>query len=134
MKSGGYALIGSGEAEGEDRALTAARKAIDNPLLDNVQVEGASKILVNITGGEDLKLEEAYTAANLIRERAKRDDSSFFFGVAIEPEMEGKVQVTVIATGFDSKGRPLARSGEDKRDDELPFDLNAIFKQLEEEL
>ncbi|MEO2082831.1 MAG: cell division protein FtsZ, partial [Desulfurobacteriaceae bacterium] len=69
MQSGGYALMGLGEDEGEDRALTAARRAIDNPLLENAQVEGASRILVNISGGNDLTLDEAYAAAGLIKER-----------------------------------------------------------------
>jgi cell division protein FtsZ len=107
MHSGGYALMGTGEASGEDRALTAARKAIDNPLLENVQVEGASRILVNITGGNDLTLDEAYAAAGLIKERSKRDDTNFFFGVSIDESIEGSLEVTVIATGFDEKGRPM---------------------------
>ncbi|MEO2068412.1 MAG: cell division protein FtsZ [Desulfurobacteriaceae bacterium] len=107
MQSGGYALMGTGEASGEERALTAARKAIDNPLLENVQVEGASRILVNITGGSDLTLDEAYAAAGLIKERTKRDDTNFFFGVSIDENLEDTIQVTVIATGFDEKGRPI---------------------------
>jgi len=107
MHSGGYALMGTGEADGEDRALTAARKAIDNPLLENVQVEGASRILVNISGGNDLTLDEAHAAAGLIKERTKRDDTNFFFGVTIDESLEGSIRVTVIATGFDEKGRAL---------------------------
>jgi len=142
MHSGGYALIGAGEADGEDRALTAARKAIDNPLLENVQVEGASKILVNITGGNDLTLDEAYAAASLIKERAKRDDTNFFFGVTIEPEMSGSIQVTVIATGFDDKGRPVRifgpeppgnRESGERESSELPFDISDILRKLQEE-
>ncbi len=144
MQSGGYALMGTGEAEGEERALTAARRAIDNPLLENVQVEGASRILVNITGGPDLTLDEAYAAADLIKERAKRDDTNFFFGVGIDNNLSGKIQVTVIATGFDEKGKPIrgfstpySYSGEteSKKTDEFNFDLDIskILKELEED-
>jgi len=145
MHSGGYALIGAGEAEGDDRALTAARKAIDNPLLENAQVEGASKILVNITGGNDLTLDEAYAAASLIKERAKRDDTNFFFGVTIDPDMTGSIEVTVIATGFDEKGRALRAFSEEiggtlpaggtkeKKGEELPFDISEILKKLQDE-
>jgi len=144
MHSGGYALIGIGEASGEDRALTAARKAIDNPLLENVQVEGASRILVNITGGPDLTLDEAYAAAGLIKERAKRDDTNFFFGVDVSDELEGSIEVTVIATGFDEKGRPLAGFSRQPSFTDTPFqtretvetlniDIEKLLEQLKEE-
>ena len=147
MHSGGYALIGIGEASGEDRALTAARKAIDNPLLENVQVEGASRILVNITGGSDLTLDEAYAAASLIKERAKRDDTNFFFGVTLDNNLEGSIEVTVIATGFDEKGRPLSTGFSslsrpqtsaapfqtNEAVDELDIDISKILEQLKED-
>jgi cell division protein FtsZ len=148
MHSGGYALMGTGEASGEDRALTAARKAIDNPLLENVQVEGASRILVNITGGNDLTLDEAYAAAGLIKERAKRDDTNFFFGVSIDESLEGSIEVTVIATGFDEKGRPLRIDTGFKRDhhetigssfggkeaiEDLDIDISKLLEQLKED-
>ncbi|TCK06368.1 cell division protein FtsZ [Phorcysia thermohydrogeniphila] len=142
MQSGGYALMGTGEAEGEDRALTAARKAIDNPLLENVQVEGASRILVNITGGPDLTLDEAYAAAGLIKERAKRDDTNFFFGVTVDEDLEGVLQVTVIATGFDEKGRPLrgftssysySYGTEKEQEDAFGIDINKLLESLKEE-
>ncbi len=140
MQSGGYALMGLGEDEGEDRALTAARRAIDNPLLENAQVEGASRILVNISGGNDLTLDEAYAAAGLIKERAKRDDTNFFFGVTIDEELEGKIQVTVIATGFDEKARNQERGftgtfRSESKDSEESFglDLESLLKGLEED-
>jgi len=132
--------MGTGEAEGEERALTAARKAIDNPLLENVQVEGASRILVNITGGPDLTLDEAYAAAGLIKERAKRDDTNFFFGVTIDENLEKSIQVTVIATGFDEKGRPLRGFStpyhygrEEKQDNEFGIDINKLLESLKDE-
>ena len=143
VQSGGYALMGLGEAEGEDRALTAARKAIDNPLLENAQVEGASRILVNITGGTDLTLDEAYAAASLIKERAKKDDTNFFFGVAIDPEKKGSVQVTVIATGFDEKNRfrsslgfsqPSGSNGKETEEvSSFGFDINSLLDSLKDE-
>ncbi len=136
MQSGGYALIGIGEANGEDRASTAAKKAIDNPLLENVHIEGASKILVNIAGGNDLTLEEAYTAASLVKERAKKDDTNFFFGVTIDPQLEKTIQVTVIATGFDEKGRPIRmfrESKEGEKKEKLPFEIESIIRKLKEE-
>jgi cell division protein FtsZ len=147
MHSGGYALIGVGDAEGDERALTAARKAIDNPLLENAQVEGASKILVNITGGNDLTLDEAHAAATLIKERAKRDDTNFFFGVTVDPEKTGSIEVTVIATGFDEKGRALRTFSKEpgilsdirgegrvaEKGEELPFDISEILKKLQDE-
>ena len=141
MHSGGYALMGTGEASGEDRALTAARKAIDNPLLENVQVEGASRILVNISGGTDLTLDEAYAAAGLIKERAKRDDTNFYFGVTVDENLEGSIEITVIATGFDEKGRPtLGSFGKSSvsadfgpREEDLELDINKLLEQLKEE-
>ncbi len=139
MHSGGYALMGTGEANGEERALTAARKAIDNPLLENVQVEGASRILVNITGGKDMTLDEAYAAASLIKERAKRDDTNFYFGIMIDERLEDTIQVTVIATGFDEKvglGRALriGREPFSTKDDVDSINLNIeeLLSKLDE--
>ncbi len=131
MNSGGYALMGTGEASGEDRALTAARKAIDNPLLENAQVEGASRILVNIAGGNELTLDEAYAAAGLIKERAKRDDTNFYFGVTINEELEGSVEVTVIATGFDEEGRPLRFRGFSGNQNAQPFTTNKDVDEMD---
>ncbi|ADU96921.1 cell division protein FtsZ [Thermovibrio ammonificans] len=145
IQSGGYALIGLGEASGEERALTAARKAIDNPLLENAQIEGASRILVNITGGPSLTLDEAYAAAGLIRERTKRDDTNFFFGVTLDDSMDENLQVTVIATGFDEKGRsrlfsemkeemssPFDEKTQETADD-FPFDIKSLLDSLKDE-
>ena len=143
MHSGGYALMGTGEASGEDRALTAARKAIDNPLLENVQVEGASRILVNISGGQDLTLDEAYAAAGLIKERAKRSDTNFYFGVTIDDNLEGSIEITVIATGFDEKGRPAFSQFGSRNaittpftaqdEEEIDLDINKLLEQLKED-
>ena len=115
-------------------------KLYEAALLENVQVEGASRILVNITGGPDLTLDEAYAAAGLIKERAKRDDTNFFFGVTIDENLEKILQVTVIATGFDEKGRPLRgfsipyHYGTDgKKEEDFGIDINKLLESLRDE-
>ncbi len=98
----GKALMGSGTASGESRAVEAAQKAISSPLLDEATVDGAQGILINIMGGEDLTLLEVSEASMLIQENAHKD-SHIIFGAVIDPLMEGQMRVTVIATGFDKK-------------------------------
>ena len=100
MGNMGKALMGSGTAEGENRAVEAAQKAISSPLLDEASVEGAKGILINITGGEDLGLLEVNEASMLVQENA-HEDAHIIFGAVIDPEMQGKMRVTVIATGFE---------------------------------
>jgi cell division protein FtsZ len=112
MQSRGNALMGTGRGAGEHRASEAARAAISSPLLDNVSIIGAEAILVNITGGRDLTLHEVDEAATAILEAAG-DDANVIFGAVIDPETEGEVTVTVIATGFamnQPKERPLVVS------------------------
>lgn len=112
MQSRGNALMGTGRGAGEHRASEAARAAISSPLLDNVSIIGAEAILVNITGGKDLTLHEVDEAATAILEAAG-DDANVIFGAVIDPEAEGEVTVTVIATGFamnQPKERPLVVS------------------------
>ncbi|MEL6316596.1 MAG: cell division protein FtsZ [Pseudomonadota bacterium] len=101
MDEMGKAMMGSGEAEGERRAIEAAEAAIDNPLLDEVTLSGARGVLINITGGPDLKLFEVDEAANRIRKEAD-PEASVFFGSALDPTMEGRVRVSVVATGIDA--------------------------------
>ncbi len=100
MQNGGSALMGTGIASGENRALEAAQQAISSPLLDNVSINGASGVLINIIGGNDLTLGEA-TQINEIIHDAVGDDAQIIFGSANDPRMEGEIRVTVIATGFD---------------------------------
>ncbi len=99
MQSRGNALMGTGRGAGERRATEAARAAISSPLLDDISITGAEAILVNITGGKDLSLHEVNEAATAILEAAG-DDANVIFGAVIDPETEGEVTVTVIATGF----------------------------------
>ena len=100
MQNGGAALMGTGIGRGENRALEAAQQAISSPLLDNVSIAGATGLLLNVVGGEDLSLGEATQIADIIHD-AVGDESEIIFGATIDPAMHGEVRVTVIATGFD---------------------------------
>ncbi len=101
MACRGPALMGSGFGEGENRAQEAAQEAISSPLLDNISIRGARGVLINITGGPDLGLEEVSEISSLISDEAG-SDAEIIFGAVHSPELEGKIRVTVIATGFDS--------------------------------
>jgi cell division protein FtsZ len=108
MSEMGKAMMGTGEAEGERRAIEAAEAAISNPLLEDITMEGARGVLINITGGPDMTLFEVDEAANRIREEVD-PDANILFGSTFEPEMEGKIRVSVVATGIDAaemKTRP----------------------------
>ena len=100
MQNGGAALMGTGTGRGDNRAMEAAQQAISSPLLDNVSITGATGVLINITGGNDLTLGEASTINQIIHDAAG-DDAEIIFGAHNDPAMQGEVRVTVIATGFD---------------------------------
>ncbi|HUF85970.1 MAG TPA: cell division protein FtsZ [Thermohalobaculum sp.] len=102
MEEMGKAMMGTGEADGDTRAVDAAEKAIANPLLDEVSLKGAKGVLINITGGYDLTLFEVDEAANRIKEEVD-PDAMIKFGSAIDPEMEGRMRVSVVATGIDAE-------------------------------
>jgi len=102
MAARGPALMGSGFGEGDNRAQEAAQEAISSPLLDDVSIAGARGVLINITGGMDLAIDEVTTISSIIQEEAG-DDAEIIFGAVHDPELDGKVRVTVIATGFDSR-------------------------------
>ncbi len=101
MKGMGSAMMGMGEGEGEGRALEAARAAVDNPLLDDVSLRGANGVLINITGGYDLTLFELDEAANEIR-REVDADANIILGSTFDPDMEGRIRVSVVAAGLQS--------------------------------
>ncbi|OSP54985.1 cell division protein FtsZ [Pseudoruegeria sp. SK021] len=101
MDEMGKAMMGTGEGEGENRALQAAEKAIANPLLDEISLKGARGVLINITGGYDLTLFELDEAANRIREEVD-PDANIIVGSTLDPEMEGRMRVSVVATGIDA--------------------------------
>lgn len=101
MSARGPALMGSGFGEGDNRAQEAAQEAISSPLLDDVSIAGARGVLINITGGMDLAIDEVTTISSIIQEEAG-DEAEIIFGAVHDTELEGKIRVTVIATGFDS--------------------------------
>ncbi|MDE4275463.1 cell division protein FtsZ [Phaeobacter gallaeciensis] len=112
MDEMGKAMMGTGEGEGEDRAIQAAEKAIANPLLDEISLRGARGVLINITGAHDLTLFELDEAANRIREEVD-PDANIIVGSTLDTEMEGKMRVSVVATGIDASDvntdMPVAR-------------------------
>jgi cell division protein FtsZ len=110
MAGMGMALMGTGLADGEHRAVEAAQRAISSPLLEDASIHGAKGILINITGGEDMTLHEISEAANIIQEAAD-PDANIIFGTVIDRAVQGSVKVTVIATGFareDTRGVGLS--------------------------
>jgi len=100
MAEMGKAMMGTGEGEGENRALEAAERAIANPLLDGVSMQGAKGVIISIIGGEDMKLLEVDEAANHIRELVD-PDANIIWGSAFNPELQGKIRVSVVATGIE---------------------------------
>ncbi|MEO9463575.1 MAG: cell division protein FtsZ [Marinomonas sp.] len=100
MSEMGKAMMGTGQAEGETRALDAAELAIANPLLDGVSMQGAKGVIISIIGGEDMKLLEVDEAANHIRELVD-EDANIIWGSAFNPDLDGKIRVSVVATGIE---------------------------------
>ena len=109
MSEMGLALMGTGVAGGESRAIEAATRAISSPLLENVSMAGATGILINICGSSDLTLYEVNEAAQLIQEEAD-DDANILFGAVVDESQEDQLRVTVIATGFKQRGRIMGRT------------------------
>ncbi len=111
MAEMGKAMMGTGEADGENRAIRAAEAAISNPLLEDTSMAGARGLLINITGGEDMTLFEVDQAANRIREEVA-EDANIIFGSAIDENLSGRVRVSVVATGIDT---PVPQGGAAER-------------------
>jgi cell division protein FtsZ len=104
MSNMGRALMGTGIAKGQNRARLAAEMSIASPLLDDISVDGATGVLINIVGGPDLKMREIQEAASLVQEQA-HEDANIIFGASIDESLGENVKVTVIATGFDAVDR-----------------------------
>jgi cell division protein FtsZ len=109
MAGMGLAIMGTGLAEGEGRAMAAANAAISSPLLEDASVRGARGVIINVTGGPDLSLIEVSEASAVIQEAA-HEECNIIFGAVVDPRMEGKVKITVIATGFDRPAKAMAPS------------------------
>ncbi len=116
MKDAGYAHMGVGEATGKDKAELAAKAAISSPLLET-SISGAKGILVNITASPDIGLEDIDVASTLIASEASAD-ANVIFGVAFDAELEDKMKITIIATGFDSKSDESASAADEKKNND----------------
>ena len=127
MSGMGLAIMGTGLAEGENRAMVAASAAISSPLLEDASVKGARGVIINVTGGNDLSLIEVSEASAVIQEAA-HEEANIIFGAVVDPRMEGQVKITVIATGFD---RVAAQRSVTASAAETPVDLQsyAAWKQ-----
>ena len=120
MTGMGMALMGTGIAEGDGRAETAARKAINSPLLEDTTIQGARGILINITGNQDMTLHEVSTASRIVQEAA-HPEAHIIFGSVFDEDMKNKLKITVIATGFE----------EEKEEEEAPVEQQ---EKTEEEI
>ena len=109
MSEMGKAMMGTGEASGDKRALDAAEAAISNPLLDDVSMKGARGVLINITGGMDMTLFEVDEAANRIREEVD-PEANIIFGSTFDEKLEGKMRISVVATGIDAEVSRMANA------------------------
>ncbi len=112
MAGMGLAMMGTGVAEGPDRAIEAARRAISSPLLEGASVNGARGVIINVTGGPDLSLVEVSEASSIVQEAAD-EDANIIFGAVVDSALKGKVKITVIATGFGPQAatRPASSAG-----------------------
>jgi cell division protein FtsZ len=123
MSEMGMAFMGMGIASGENKAMDATQKAITSPLLEDISINGARGLLINITGGKDLTLHEVNDASTLIQEEAD-EDANIIFGAVIDPKMEDEVRITVIATGFGI--------GEAKRIAELKKSISPLSRSIDD--
>ena len=109
MRGMGDAVMGTGIAEGEKRAEEAAHKAISSPLLEEASVKRAKGVIINITGGEDMSLVEVNIASSIIHDEADTE-ANIIFGAVVDPRMQGRMKITVIATGFQRSGSGVKRT------------------------
>jgi cell division protein FtsZ len=128
MSGMGMAIMGTGVAGGESRAVEAASAAISSPLLEEASVKGARGVIINVTGGPDLSLIEVSEASAIIQEAA-HEEANIIFGAVVDQKMNGKVKITVIATGFDRPVTTAARGSQV----ETPVDLGAYASWQEDQ-
>ena len=127
MSGMGFAIMGTGMAEGEERAMIAANAAISSPLLEDASVKGARGVIINVTGGNDLSLIEVSEASAVIQEAA-HEEANIIFGAVVDPRMQGQVKITVIATGFErAPARDLSASASP-----TPVDLSSYSSRKQE--
>ncbi len=133
MSETGMALMGTGIASGENRSVEAAQKAISSPLLEDITIEGARGLLINITGGENMTLNEINEATTLVQKEA-HEEANVIWGMVVDKSMKEEIRVTVIATGFGKKEdkktsqfkkvAPISFGLREQRKDILPFSFN----------
>ena len=129
MSGMGIAMMGTGIRSGENRTIDAAKAAISSPLLEGASVDGARGVIINVTGGADMSLMEVNEALLLIQEAA-HEDANIIFGAVVDPTLDGRVKVTVIATGFDSvASRPPAAP-----ENHTPVDLQHYTAHLKDKI
>ena len=140
MTKMGKAMMGTGEAEGQDRAVLACEAAIANPLLDDISIKGAKGVLVNMTGGPDMTLFEAELAVNTIKKQVD-SNANIIFGSAFNDNMKGKIRISVVATGIDIEENAKNENNDEKNTLHEPlknnrnfFDAGAIIKTKKEEI
>jgi cell division protein FtsZ len=124
MSGMGVAMMGTAMAEGQTRATDAANRAISSPLLVDASVDGARGVIINVTGGPDMSLMEVNEALTIIQEAA-HEDANIIFGAVVDPELHGRVKITVIATGFDVPMRATTPSAQMS----TPVDMGAYTTQ-----
>jgi cell division protein FtsZ len=126
MSRMGLAIMGTGIASGENRARVAATAAISSPLLEDANVDGARGVIINVTGGPDLTLAEVSEASDIVY-NAAHEDANIIFGAVVDPAMEGRVKITVIATGFDRMKVSASPAAQERI--RTPTDLSAFTQQ-----
>ncbi|MGE0041265.1 MAG: cell division protein FtsZ [Vicinamibacterales bacterium] len=128
MSGMGVAMMGTAQAEGDDRAMNAANRAISSPLLEDATVDGARGVIINVTGGPDMSLVEVNEALTIIQEAA-HEDANIIFGAVVDPNLSGRVKITVIATGFEHA--VTARSTPASAPMQTPVDLHSYTQHLQ---
>lgn len=124
MQGMGRAIMGTGYGTGENRSIKAAKDAISNPLLGDVSVDGARGVIINVIGGPDISMHDVNEAVATI-ENAAHEDAQLIWGVVTDSEMEGKVKITVIATGFGEEGAKRAEARDGASSTDTPVELGS---------
>jgi cell division protein FtsZ len=135
MREMGKAMMGTGEASGEERAIRAAEAAISNPLLDNSSMKGAKGVLINITGGMDMTLFEVDAAANRIRDEVGETEANIIFGSTFNPDLEGIIRVSVVATGIGTEAKNSTQQVTQAEEESFnSIDIVAVEEAVAQEL
>jgi len=131
MSGMGVAMMGTGVAEGDGRAMLAAQKAVASPLLEDGSVTGARGVIINVTGGPDMSLMEVNEASCVIQEAA-HEDANIIFGAVVDPNLGGKIKITVIATGFDKTARAQSDTPTDLTPWKIAADAAVVARAAEQ--